>query len=88
MILWTELAFKLEALTKEVRKTFFNFDLPQSCSPRDKDRCEPHRRTGNFLPGGAVNHLPKKILASVPNFYRRVETKRGPYCNNIGRTGV
>ena len=20
-----------------------------------------HRRTGNFLPGGAVNHLPKKI---------------------------
>ena len=21
-----------------------------------------HRRTGNFLPGGAVNHLPKKFL--------------------------
>ena len=20
-----------------------------------------HRRTGNFLPGGAVNHLPKKF---------------------------
>ena len=42
MILWTELAFKLEVLTKEARKTFFNFDdLPQSCSPRDKGRCEP-----------------------------------------------
>ena len=47
-----------------------------------------HRRTRNFLPGGAVNHLPQKVLASVPNFYKRVEKKRGPYCNNIGRTGV
>ena len=34
---------------------------------------------GNFLPGGAVNHLPKKILASCPNFYKTVEKKRGPY---------
>ena len=41
MILWTEFAFKLEALTKEVRKAVFNFDLSQSCSPLDKDRCEP-----------------------------------------------
>ena len=40
MILWTEFAFKLEALTKEVRKAVFNFDLSQSCSPLDKDRCE------------------------------------------------
>ena len=31
----------------------------------------------NFLPGGVVNHLPKKILASCPNFYKTVEKKRG-----------
>ena len=37
-----------------------------------------HRRTGYFLPGGAVNHLPKKIFASCPNFYKTVEQKRGP----------
>ena len=47
-----------------------------------------HRRTGNFLPGGAVNHLPKKNLLSCPNFYERVEKKWGPYCNNIGRPGI
>ena len=41
-----------------------------------------------FCQGGAVNHLPKKILTSVPNFYITVEKKRGPYCNNIGHTGV
>ena len=34
-----------------------------------------HRRTGNFWPGGAVNHLPKKNLTSCPNFYERVEKK-------------
>ena len=38
-----------------------------------------HRRTGNFFARGAVNHLPNKILASCPNFYETVETKRGPY---------
>ena len=38
-----------------------------------------HRRTGNFRPGGTVNHLPKKILASCPNFYKTVEKKWGPY---------
>ena len=31
-----------------------------------------------FLPGGAVNHLPK-IIASCPNFYETVEKKRGSY---------
>ena len=41
--------------------------------------CEGHRRTGNFLPGGAVNYLPKKIPPSCPNFYETVEKKRGPY---------
>ena len=50
-----------------------------------------HRRTGNFLPGGGGGGgkpFAQKVLASVPNFYKRVEKKRGPYCNNIGRTGV
>ena len=39
-----------------------------------------HRRTGIFLPGGAVNHLPKKfsqVARIFPN--RTVEKKRGPY---------
>ena len=39
-----------------------------------------HRRTGNFLPGVGVNHLPKKNLTSCP---LRVEKKRGPYCNIV-----
>ena len=37
-----------------------------------------HRRTGIFLPGGAVNHLPKKFL-QVDKFYETVERKRGSY---------
>ena len=36
-----------------------------------------HRRTGYFLPGGAVNHLPPKMFVSCPNFYKTVEQKRG-----------
>ena len=48
-----------------------------------------HRHTENFLPGGGgVNHLPKKFSQVTQIFYKRVEKKRGPYCNNIGRTGV
>ena len=33
-----------------------------------------HRRTGNFLPRGAVNHLPKKI-AQVAQIFTK-ESKR------------
>ena len=40
-----------------------------------------------FCQGGG-KPFAQKILASVPNFYKRVEKKPGPYCNNIGRTGV
>ena len=39
-----------------------------------------HRRTGNFLPGGAVNLLPKKfsqVARILPK--RTVEKKRGPH---------
>ena len=32
-----------------------------------------------FCQGGAVNHLPKKILTSCPNFYETVGRKRGSY---------
>ena len=50
--------------------------------------CFLHRCTRNFLPGGTVNHLPKKNVARCPNFYERVEKKWGRYCNNIGRRGI
>ena len=30
-----------------------------------------HRRTGNFLPGGAVIHLPKKFLQVAQIFTKR-----------------
>ena len=42
-----------------------------------KMRYQIHRRTGNFLPGGGGKPFAQKILASVPNFYERVEKKRG-----------
>ena len=37
-----------------------------------------HRRTGYFLPGGAVNRLPKKFFHVASNFYETAEQKRGP----------
>ena len=37
-----------------------------------------HRRTGIFLPGGAVNHLPKKFPQVVQKKTRVVR------CTNIG----
>ena len=40
-----------------------------------------------FCQGGG-KPFAQKILVSVPNFYKRVQKKRRPYCNNIGRTGV
>ena len=46
--------------------------------------CPGHRRTGNFLPEGAVNHSCK-----LPKFLqnRRTET-RAIRCNNMGRTSI
>ena len=51
--------------------------------------CPVHRRTGNFLSGGAVNHLPKKNSRKLPKFLRnsRKET-RAIRCNNVGHTGT
>ena len=40
----------------------------------DKDQ---HRRTENFLPGGAVNHLPKKISQVAQIFTKESERKEG-----------
>ena len=36
-----------------------------------------HRRTGNFLPGGAVNQLPKKISQVAQIFAKESERKEG-----------
>ena len=46
-----------------------------------------HRRMGYFLPGGAVNHLPKKILQVAQIFTKQSNRNEGR-CNNIGRTGI
>ena len=36
-----------------------------------------HRRTGNFLPGGAVNHLPKKISQVAQIFTKKWKRNEG-----------
>ena len=36
-----------------------------------------HRRTGNFLSGGAVNHLPKKFLQVAQIFTKQSNTNEG-----------
>ena len=45
------------------------------------------KRTGYFLPGGAVNHLPKKFLQVAQIFTKRSNRNEGR-CNKIGRTGI
>ena len=36
-----------------------------------------HRRTGNFLPEGAVNHLPKKFSQVAKIFKKQSKTNEG-----------
>ena len=36
-----------------------------------------HRRMGNFLPGGAVNHLPKKFLQVAQIFTKQFKRNEG-----------
>ena len=36
-----------------------------------------HRRTGNFLPGGVVNHLPKKFLQVAQIFTKQSNRNEG-----------
>ena len=38
---------------------------------------EAHRRTGNFLLGGAVNHLPKKFLQVAQIFTKQTNRNEG-----------
>ena len=38
--------------------------------------------------GGGGILFAQKNLASCSNFYERVEKKREPHCNNIGRTDI
>ena len=40
------------------------------------DVCQ-HRRTRNFLPGGAVNHLPKKFSQVAQIFTKQSKRKEG-----------
>ena len=59
-----------------------------SCS-RFLNSADPtiHRRTGYFLPGRAVNHLPKKFLQVAQIFTKQSNRNEGR-CNKIGRTGI
>ena len=41
------------------------------------DDTQPHRRMGNFLPGGAVNHLPKKISEVAQIFTKESKRNEG-----------
>ena len=43
----------------------------------DKTCIFTHRRTGNFLPGGAVNHLPKKLLQVAQIFTKQSNRNEG-----------
>ena len=50
-----------------------------------------YQRTGNFLPKGVVNHLPKKLSQVAQIFTKKSSTKRNEghtLLNNIGHTGI
>ena len=56
------------------------FEWLQHCSSNATLCCAKNRsyessRTGIFLPGGAVNHLPKNISQVAQIFHERVEKK-------------
>ena len=59
-----------------------------SCS-RFLNSADPtiHRRTGYFLPGRAVNHLPKKFL-QVAQIFTKQSNRNESRCNKIDRTGI
>ena len=44
-----------------------------------RERCSSHRRTGNFRPGGAVNHLPKKFLQVAQIFTKQSKRNEAHY---------
>ena len=46
-------------------------------SKEDYVQQKEHRRTGNFLPGGAVNHLPKKNRQVAQIFTKESKRNEG-----------
>ena len=46
-------------------------------TPQPRIPMSTHRRTGNFLPGGAVNHLPKKIFQVAQIFTKESKRNEG-----------
>ena len=42
-----------------------------------------HSRTGNFLPGGAVNYLPKKFSQVAQIFTKQWKRNEAKRCNNV-----
>ena len=50
----------------------------------EKNNCFSHRRTGIFLPGGAVNHLPKKFLQVAQILRNSRKETRVIRCTNNG----
>ena len=57
------------------------------CKCFESANTDRHRRTGYFLPRGAVNHLPKKFLQVAQIFTKQSNRNEGR-CNKIGRTGI
>ena len=57
---------------------YMNRDMSVDISTNILVKCQSHRRTGNFLPGGgAVNHLPKKFLQVTQIFTKQLKRNEG-----------
>ena len=50
---------------------------PEKEKTKKKQRNSEPLRTGNFLPGGAVNHLPKKLLQVAQIFTKQSNRNEG-----------
>ena len=55
----------------------FGSFITKSWLSRVKVKARKHRRTGNFRPGGAVNHLPKKFLQVAQIFTKHSKRNEG-----------
>ena len=58
--------------------------VPNICAVREQSCCWYHRRTGIFLPEGAVNHLPKKFLQVAQILWNSRKETRVIRCTNNG----
>ena len=61
------------------RLLFYNFDQITSakCYVCFQKYTDLHRRTGNFLPGEAINHLPKKFSEVSQVFIKESKRNEG-----------